>query len=169
MWYIAENVIEGNVDVSDDNWNGGVQTKISFKKIKLENPWPSMPVHQQTAEDAYQLVLENAGAILPRRDAVDARILKEVRGGFATYEGMSYKKGHQVTDVDKVCGIIDTQNDVGGWPILKSIPAPIDMDHDGMPDDWEDKNRLNKENPEDRNNLDSNGYTMLEKYLNSLK
>jgi pectate lyase len=168
MWFIADNVVEGNADVSADNWNGGVQTKISVEKIKLSHPWPSMPVHQQTAEEAYQLVLENAGAILPKRDAVDTRILEEVRGGFATFEGMSYKQTHQVADVEKVCGIIDTQNDVGGWPILKSIPAPIDTDHDGMPDDWEDTNRLNKENPEDRNNLDSNGYTMLEKYLNSL-
>ena len=169
MWYIAENVIEGNGDVSNDNWNGGVQTTISFEKIKLENPWPSKPVNQQTAEDAYQLVLENAGAILPRRDPVDARILKEVRGGFATFEGMSYKKEHQVADLEKICGIIDTQDDVGGWPELKTSPAPQDMDHDGMPDFWEDKNNLDKENPEDRNIITTDGYTMLEKYLNSLK
>ena len=128
-----------------------------------------MPVHQQTAEEAYQLVLENAGAILPKRDAVDIRILKEVRGGFATFEGMSYKKEHQVADPKKVCGIIDTQIDVGGWPELKTAPAPKDTDHDGMPDSWEDKNRLNKKNPEDRNNLTPEGFTMLEKYINSLK
>ena len=57
-WYIAENTVEGNEKVSADNWNGGVQTKLSFEKIKLEEPWPSMPINQQTAEEAYKLFLK---------------------------------------------------------------------------------------------------------------
>ncbi len=168
-WYIADNFMEGNKEVSADNWNGGVQTKISFDKIKLDNAWSSMPINQQSAEEAYKLVLENAGAFLPKRDAVDTRIIKEVKGGYATYEGKTYKKNKKVTDTTVICGIIDTQNDVGGWPELKSTPAQKDSDHDGMPDDWEEKNKLDKSNPDDRNNIDSDGYTMLEKYLNSIK
>ena len=152
-WYIAENTVEGNKKVSADNWNGGVQTKLSFEKIKLEEPWPSMPINQQTAEEAYKIVLENAGAKLPKRDVVDTRILKEVQGGYATYEGKTYKSEHQVADTTKICGIIDTQDDVGGWPVLKSAPAPIDRDHDGMPDEWEDDKKLDKNNPDDRNKL----------------
>jgi pectate lyase len=167
-WFVAENTVEGNKEVSVDNWNGGVQTKISVEKIKLKNPWPSMPINQQIAEEAYEIVLEKVGAILPKRDKIDARIIKEVYEGKATYEGKSYKKQHQVADTTVVCGIIDTQNDVGGWPELKSTPAPIDTDHDGMPDDWEDKNGLDKSNPDDRNNISSDGYTMLEIYLNSI-
>ncbi|MBW6536824.1 MAG: pectate lyase [Mariniphaga sp.] len=168
-WYIAKNTVMGNKEVSNDNWNGGVQTKLSFEKIKLEEPWPSMPISQQTAEEAYKIVLENAGAKLPKRDAIDERILKEVHGGYATYEGKGYKKESQVADTTKICGIIDTQEDVGGWPELKSEPAPKDIDHDGLPDDWEDKNQLDKTNPEDRNTLSSDGYTMLEIYLNSIR
>jgi len=166
-WYIAENTVVGNNSVSVDNWNGGVQTNLAFEKIKLKQPWPSMPIIQQTAEEAYKAVLDNAGAKLPKRDAIDERIIDEVRGGYATYEGNSYKKNHQVADSSKVCGIIDTQEDVGGWPELKSTPAPIDTDHDGMPDEWEDKNNLDKDNPDDRNIVAADGYTMLEKYLNS--
>jgi len=113
-WYIAENTVKGNEEVTTDNWNGGVQTELSFEKIRLYKPWPSMPINQQTAEEAYKIVLDNAGAILPKRDAIDERIIKEVRGGYATYEGKSYKKEHQVADSTKVCGIIDTQSDVGG-------------------------------------------------------
>jgi len=168
-WYIAENVIEGNKKVSIDNWNGGVQTKIAFEKIKLDKPWPSMSINQQKAEEAYKTVLDNAGAILPKRDVIDIRIINEVQGGFATYEGKSYKNEHEVVDATKTCGIIDTQDDVGAWPILKSIPAPKDTDHDGMPDEWEDKNKLDKENPDDRNIIASDGYTMLEKYINNIK
>ncbi|MDW7691901.1 pectate lyase [Flammeovirgaceae bacterium SG7u.111] len=168
-WFIAENIIEGNEEVSADNWNGGVQTKIPFGKIKLEKPWASMAINQHTADVAYKNVLENAGALLPKRDAVDARILKEVKGGFATYEGKSYKTSHEVADTTLICGIIDTQNDAGGWPELKSKPAPKDTDHDGMPDKWEDKNQLDKANPDDRNKMTPDGYTLLEKYLNSIK
>ena len=168
-WYIAENTVEGNKNVSADNWNGGVQTKLSFEKIKLDEPWPSMPINQQSAEEAYKIVLENVGAKLPQRDVVDTRIIKEVKGAYATYEGTTYKSEHQVADTTKICGIIDTQDDVGGWPELKSTPAPKDSDHDGMPDEWEDDKKLDKNNPEDRNKLASDGYTMLEKYLNSIK
>ncbi|GAF05466.1 pectate lyase family protein [Saccharicrinis fermentans] len=166
-WYIADNVVVGNEEVSKDNWNGGVQTKIALDKIKLERAWPSMPIRQQTAEESYELVLKSVGAVLPKRDAIDSRIIEEVKGGYASYEGESYKKSHRVTDITVPCGIIDTQNDVGGWPMLKSLPAPKDSDHDGMPDEWEVKNNLDKTNSEDRNVIASDGYTMLERYLNS--
>ena len=168
-WYIADNAVVGNKEVTADNWNGGVQTEISFDKIKLEQAWPSMPINQQTAEEAFKAVLENAGAHLPKRDVIDSRIIKEVQGGYATYEGKSYKKENEVADPTRVSGIIDTQEDVGGWPELKSTPAPTDTDHDGMPDKWEKKNGLDPDNADDRNKVASDGYTMLEKYLNSIK
>ncbi len=171
-WYIADNVMEGNTEVSYDNWNGGVQTRndsIALKKLKLDKPWASMPINQQTALEAFHSVLDNAGATLPQRDAVDTRIIEETRLGFATYEGVGYEQKKMVADSSKNCGIIDSQNDVGGWPLLNSVTAPNDTDHDGMPDYWEDKNNLNIENPDDRNIIDSDGYTMLEKYINSIK
>jgi pectate lyase len=168
-WYIADNFVEDYEVVTANNWEGGVQTSIPFEKIRLAKPWSSMPINQQSAEEAYRIVLQNAGAILPRRDAVDTRVINEVLGGYATYEGKSYKEEHQVADRNKICGIIDTQNDVGGWPVLKSSPASEDTDHDGMPDYWEEKNRLDKKNPDDRNKIAPNGYTMLENYLNSIK
>jgi len=58
---------------------------------------------------------------------------------------------------------------VGGWPSLKSAPAPKDTDRDGMPDAWEKANQLDPRAPEDRNgDRDSDGYTNLDEYLNSL-
>jgi len=98
-----------------------------------------------------------------------SRIVKEVKKGNATFEGPGYKQLRKVADTSIVCGMIDSQDDVGGWPVLNSIPAPKDTDHDGMPDVWEEKYGLNIENPEDRNNTDPDGYTMLEKYLNGIK
>lgn len=167
-WYIADNVVVGNPKVSANNWDGGVQTKISFDKIKADKPWLSIPINQQSAEGAYELVLENAGATLPQRDAVDSRIVNETRGGYATYGG-GYKADQKEGSPSGKSGIIDSQKDVGGWLELKSLPAPADGDHDGMPDAWESKNGLDPKSADDRNKVAADGYTMLEKYLNSIK
>lgn len=111
--------------------------------VKMEKPWDAMPINQETAEEAFNSVLKNAGA--------------------------SYKKNKEVADISKITGIIDTQNDVGGWPELKSMTAPTDTDQDGMPNIWEKENGLNPNNPEDGNNTSATGYTMLEVYLNFIK
>lgn len=171
MWYVANNVVEGNEKVSADNWNGGVQPKGGekmLKKFRLDTPWNSMKINEQSPEEAYKTVLANAGCTLPKRDVIDNRIVDEVRNGYATYEGAFYKKLKKVKDVSKKTGIIDSQEDVGGWPLLKSAPAPTDSDHDGMPDEWEKKNGLNPNDPADGNTVNEDGYTNLEKYLNSL-
>ncbi|MCB1209813.1 MAG: hypothetical protein KDK97_10820 [Verrucomicrobiales bacterium] len=160
-WYVAENFVEGSPSVTADNWTGVNGSNF----IKLDQPWDAMPINQQTAEEAYKRVLDSAGATLPKRDPVDTRIIEDARKGTATFEGI-YKTKKPVADTSKVTGIIDSQNDVGGWPELKSIPAPSDTDHDGMPDAWESKHGLDPNNPDDRNKVTAGGYTMLEKYLN---
>ncbi len=170
-WYVAGNYMAGNEKVTTDNWDGGIQTKnndLALPKLKLQEPWPAMPITEQSAEEAYKLVLNGAGCSFPNRDALDIRIADEVRGGYATYEGKGYEQKRKVADTTQICGIIDSQSDVGGWPELSSLPAPVDSDHDGMPDAWEDENNLDKKDPEDRNTLAPDGYTMLEKYINSL-
>jgi hypothetical protein len=170
-WYVADNVVEGNASVTANNWDGGIQPhggNSDIAALKLDRPWPAMAIHQQTAQDAYQSVLANAGATLPKRDAVDTRIADEVRNGNATYEGLTYKQKGSLADKSKKCGIIDSPADVGGWPELKSAAAPTDTDHDGMPDDWEIANGLDPKNPDDRNRVAADGYTMLEKYMNSI-
>jgi len=148
-WYVADNYVDGYPAVTADNWRGIDGSNY----VKLTAPWDAMPINQQTPEDAYHAVLDHAGCSLPSRDAVDARIIEEVRNGTAT-NGKN--------------GIITTPSDVGGWPALRSGKAPVDSDHDGMPDSWEDDNGLNKNDPEDRNGIGPDGYTVLEKYLNSL-
>jgi hypothetical protein len=131
------------------------------------NPFPYAPVTTQTAVQAYDGVLNNAGATLPKRDSVDLRIIRETQTGTVTYSGKTYPRD-KFGDSTRICGIIDSQTDVGGWPVLNAVAAPLDGDHDGMPDDWENARGLNPSNPDDRNALASGGYTMLEVYLNSL-
>ncbi len=149
-WYVADNYVDGYPAVTADNWKGVDGTDY----IRLDATWDAMPINQQTAEEAYQAVLEHAGATVPKRDAIDKSILDEVRTGTATY-------GEN--------GIISSPSDVGGWPELESAPAPTDSDHDGMPDEWETKNGLNPNDASDRNKVADGGYTMLEKYLHSIE
>ena len=91
-----------------------------------------------------------------------------MRGGYATYEGKTYKEQKRQPDLSKMSGIIDSQNDVGGWPQLNTLPAPADSDHDGMPDEWEKTHGLNPNDSSDRNLTDKEGWTNLECYLNGL-
>jgi hypothetical protein len=66
--------------------------------------------------------------------------------------------------------IIDTQEQVGGWPTLRSKVGPVDSDDDGMPDSWERRHGLNPHDPTDGSaDKDGNGYTNLEEYLNSIR
>lgn len=99
---------------------------------------------------AWDKVLKDAGASL-KRDSVDTRIVREVKRGISHYG-------------DK--GIINLQDQVGGWPELKSGEAPADSDHDGMPDYWENNNNLNPRDYSDRNKHDlDKDYTNIEYYL----
>ena len=170
-WYVADNVMLGSPAVTENNWKGvhlqGEPADTVYAKIY--EPWPSMPINEQTATEAYYSVLEHAGAVLPGRDKVDARIMDEVRGGYATYEGSGYQERVKVADPLKKTGIIDSQNDIGGWPELKSTSAPADSDHDGMPDVWEMDMNLNPDDASDgAKDRNGDGYTNLEDYLNGL-
>jgi hypothetical protein len=120
-----------------------------IESFKQDQPFFVANVETDESREAFEKVLVSGGAVLPKRDPVDSRIVNDVlnRGGF----------------------IIDSQNEVGGWPELRSIPAPADTDRDGIPDDWERQNKLDPNNADDRNKVAGDGYTMLEKYMNSIK
>lgn len=103
-------------------------------------------VQTDTAQHAYEVVLESAGATLPRRDPVDARVVDQVRQGTGK--------------------IINSQREVGGWPEYRSAAPPPDGDRDGMPDAWEDTHRLQVSVADHNSDEDGDGYLNLEEYLN---
>ncbi len=106
------------------------------------------PVHTVAAAEAEARVLAHAGAALAR-DAVDQRVLQQFKA----------RSGR----------LIDSQAQVGGWPVLQSLPPPPDADRDGMPDAWERQRGLNPADPADGARTDPyTGYTELELYLASL-
>ena len=168
-WYIQGNYVTGSPAITANNWAGGVQGSFNTESVmRAYEPHPCVPITQHSAEEACARVLEYAGAILPRRDAVDTRIIQDVINGTATYDGAGYEKLQNMPDTAMVRGIIDSQKQAGGWPELFSLPAPEDSDHDGMPDYYESASDLDPADPADRNLVNAEGYTQLEVYLNSL-
>jgi len=171
MFYIAGNYVDGDTGVTNNNWKGVVPEYSGFRMSTAQalTPFPFPEVTTNTPNEAYTLVLANAGATLPKRDTVDNRIIYEVAHRTATFSGHThaYETANGL-DTSIPHGIIDSQSDVGGWPTLNSVPAPSDSDHDGMPDSWEIAHGLNPYDPADRNIVDASGYTKLEEYLDEL-
>lgn len=187
--YVDGNLVEGTERVSRDNWDGGVQPDLSeagdrrlgetLASIRSDTPFPHAQLPLEPADKAYQRALANAGATLPRRDAVDERVIESVRTGKVTAIRSPGDEGLQ--DVAKFptelvariqsqvpLGIITTPSQVGGYPEYRGEPYP-DTDGDGMPDAWESKHGLDPHDPSDAS-ADSNGdgYTAIEEFIHGL-
>ena len=189
MWHVwGKYYVNGNVnpdyeDVTGDNWTYGIYNQIDQSDVdntfddavrdsmRLDVPLTFEPVTTHSAEVAYERVLDYVGASL-HRDWVDELVVGDVRNGGVSCTGTS-------SDTKKLPGIIDSQDDLkqafpdagddwSAWPELKSEPAPLDTDQDGMPDEWEDANGLDKNNADDGAAVAENGYTNLENYMNGL-
>ncbi len=151
--FLSGNVLEGFSDADMDNhrlmaWPKDLP-ETDRASVIVPSAHEAASVATQPVRDAYEAVLNGVGATLPKRDAVDARIVAEVRNGGGR--------------------IIDSQREVGGWPEIAPSPAPEDKDGDGMPDAWETAHGLNPDDPQDGNaDANGDGYTNLERCLNSL-
>ncbi len=167
-WYIAGNIMEGDEKVTADNWAGGMQFSSEdakaagggdvsspdlLKMVRVDKPFPMPPITIQPAKDAYESVLNQAGATLPVRDPVDLRAIQQTRTGQVQYTAGK--------------GIITDISQVGGYPEYKGTPY-VDSDGDGIPDDWETAHGLNPHDPTDATKETANGYTNIEVFLNSL-
>ena len=179
--YVSGNIVEGNEQVTKDNWNGGVQVEdlpdagkyTAAMKWTKPLPMPSFPI--MTAKESFGFVLENAGATLPKRDAIDLRITEQVRTGVIKYlenvnlDNVPKFKVRRLPIDSYKKGIITDIAQVGGYPEYKSTEPLNDSDKDGMPDAWEIKYKLNPFDASDAA-LDCNGdgYTNIEKYINGI-
>lgn len=111
----------------------------------------SSKVKTETARKAFTSVLNFAGVIFPVRDAVDMRVIKNIKN----QEGQ----------------IIDSQDEVGAWPDYQGGEYPVDHDNDGIPSAWEVEHGLNPDFAGDANtptSLSPDGYSWIEAYINSL-
>jgi hypothetical protein len=178
--YVNGNIVEGNDRVTKDNWDGGVQVEDvadvekHIASVRVNEPMPMARVSILPAQKAYEYVLENVGASLPKRDPVDKRIVEEVRTGKIIYReggktnvGNKFIKRRLPEDSYKQ-GIISDVSQVGGYPEYKGTPYK-DADKDGMPDEWETKHGLNAKNAADASlDRDKDGYSNIEEFINSV-
>lgn len=177
--YVHGNIIEGNERVTKNNWDGGVQIENlpnagdQLQNIKVDKPLPMSKVSILPAQDAYNYVLSNVGAALPKRDAVDERVIRQVKTGKIEYRedgetgvGKQFIKRRLPEDSYKK-GIITHVSQVGGYPVYKGEPYK-DSDNDGMPDAYEKGKGLNPNDASDASRISKSGYSNIEDYLNSL-
>lgn len=184
-FYVDGNVMEGNEEVTKDNWTKGMYEQINNstcdstftdkvkEEMRLNAPLETDIITTHTARQAYELVLSYAGCS-KEFDIIDTRIIDETRKGTAAYIGSISK------DAQRFPGFIDLPEDVkpqgasSPWPELSDggIKASdlLDSDGDGIPDIWEIAHQLNPNDASDGNatTLSKEGYTNLEVYLNSL-
>ena len=176
LWYIDGNYMEPQPDrpnptkdklkgdytaINNDNWYN-CNTTSSAKAIDLQNsqyegdniyqrlyelPEENSGVTITSAVEAYDAVLAHAGCRVPRMDAIDIRIINEAAGRIAPTYGDSFGAGS---------GIIDSQENVGGYPAYNTTTPPTDDDNDGMSDEWETTQGVD----------DPNGYDLSEEFTN---
>jgi pectate lyase len=141
--YFAGNSMNGTIPA--DPWS--LVTGVQAPGYRLTTAVEMPPVATDSAASSYAKVLAKAGASRAR-DSVDAAVVAGVRD----------RTGHQ----------IDSQRDMGGWPVLATGTSPVDTDHDGMPDAWERSHGLNPARDDSASDANHDGYTALEEYLNGL-
>lgn len=178
-YYVAGNVMEGDEAVTRNNHGAVTDSpgKCYFRSRKsaaqdsgispeavptpgeecasclVNTPFPYEPINEDVPAVAYQRVLASVGCNFSQ-DEYDREVLRQVKEGIGTF-GTN--------------GIINSQEDVGGWPVLKAGEIPADSDGDGMPDAWELQYGLSPKDASDASicTLDRE-FTNIEVYLNGL-
>ena len=176
-YYVTGNYNSKYPLLNQDNWTYGIINQIDASgcdgtftqetkdSIKLAEPIDYILTTTHSAADAYDRVLDFAGASL-HRDSFDELMVSDTRNGKATYTGSGLSKGFVNSQDDNKPS--DADASWSAWPTLASKEAPKDTDGDGMPDEWELANALDPTNPNDGKTIGADGYSNLENYLNSL-
>ena len=176
-YFVTGNYNTKYSSVNNDTWTYGIINQIDASgcdgtftaetkdSIKLAEPMDFVATTTHSADDAYDRVLDYAGASLSR-DSFDELMVSDARNGAASYTGKGLSKGFVNSQDDNRPA--DAADDWSAWPTLNSTAAPIDTDGDGMPDEWEKSNGLDPSDPSDGKTIGTDGYSNLENYLNSL-
>lgn len=185
-FFIEGNYMDGNEEVTTDNWTDGVYAQQTssqendylwnekvMEDIKKDTPvTKSNGVTTHSAEEAYQKVLEYVGAC-NYRDAVVLLIINDVKEGKATQTSETDSNGKPTNNKPGYINDPIQFWDGNPYPELpKDLKRDItDSDGDGIPDNWEIAHGLNPDYALDGNmrTIDVHGkYSNLEMYMNSL-
>lgn len=162
--YVKGNIREEtNGTKTQDKEGNTYRYETSGGQVLSWEPWSAEPffpslANIESAEAAYYNVLSDVGCTLPFFNDHDKRIVRETATRTTTYKGSKTGKA----------GLIDREWDAEGYVTIaaKKRAADWDTDQDGMPDWWEDANGLDKAVADNNLDIDGDGYTALEDYLN---
>lgn len=153
QYYLSDNYFDGFGVVDDPRRADSARLPFWIRNVNagtvLPRPVPVARITTHTAQEAFPLVLAQAGA--RPRDQITLRTLSEVRDG-------SGKWGRNAP-----------ANPSNTW-FLESLGKEKlgqDTDGDGMPDRWERRHGLNPKNSRDHSRVMPSGYTAIEDYLNA--
>jgi hypothetical protein len=164
--YVKGNIRENKnhtltTDKQGDTYNATGNIPTTYSYLVSEPLFPSFAeIH--SAKAALKVVTSEAGATMPMRDEQHLRIVSETLNGSYTYKG---SKSGIKGEIDNEADIADAAN--GGWEEWpeETRPADWDSDQDGMPDWWERQTGSNPNEPNQNDDPDGDGWTLLEDYL----
>ena len=180
-YYVAGNVMEGDADVTQNNYHSAVNDRAGKKYIRIEKqiaksrgispeaiptegeetstclvaePFPYTKIPDESAEESYDKVQKYVGCSF-ERDDYDKEIIRQMLAGTGEY-------GNN--------GLIDTPSEVKVSVLPKIAKrAEKDSDHDGMPDKWEKTHGLNPHDSSDASCFTlSSDYCNIEMYIESI-
>ncbi|GGH06140.1 T9SS type B sorting domain-containing protein [Sphingobacterium alkalisoli] len=148
--------LDGELIEQNSTWYPGIETA-NFKTAADYLTYPSINP-SLSAQDAYQYIIDNVGATLPKRDQVDGFLVTELESkgtqGFYTYRESDLPLAN------------------GGVGTFDGAPLLVDTDGDGIPDEWETRLNLDKDDASDALKPSSDpayaGYLNIEVYINLL-
>ena len=142
-------------DTYDVQLSNGAQMP-SYPTV-VDQPFFPSYAEIHSAGDAFKIVTSEAGATMPMRDDQHKRIVDETINGTWTYVGS--RSG--------IKGEIDHENDCGGFEEYpeEQRAADFDTDQDGMPDWYEKLTGSDPSTPNNNDDPDQDGWTLLEDYL----
>jgi len=164
--YIKGNIRENkNHSLTQDaknvtyNATGNIPTSYQYR---VNQPLFESFATIHTAKDAMKIVTSYGGAIMPMRDEQHQRVVSETLNGTWTYKGS--KSGIR-GEIDSEADITEHEN---GWEEFpeETRAADWDSDKDGMPDWWEKCVGSDPATPNNNDDPDRDGWTLLEDYLN---
>ena len=210
MWAPSTKIWSDEVleKVNADNLHGFINNS-SERAVNLESVGQSQATYDtyilqsivewsgltyETADEAYEKVVTQAGASLPRYDEVDARILAEAAGEIdpqfaGRTESGSFSRGMGIINSPKditlnnhdvFAALYEGDNaednqeiDVTCYPRLQPEVEDyacqvVDTDGDGLPDAYETEVGLNPNDSSDGAALTTSGYSNLELFLNGV-
>lgn len=129
----------------------------------VDQRFPAPPVTEVPADQLVDELLPVVGATAPMRDAVDKRVVEQIRDSRGVMPNCVAADDRPGPEGTERC-----QLNVGGWPLMSSGVAREDSDNDGLPDDWELAVNLDPQLADSLVDSNADGYTNLEDWLHHL-